>query len=114
MKHLLSNLQLLKLPAGVILISLCCACQSTEKKSEKELVIPSAEVIRVMNRYADSLMAISGVTGVSVGADEDGLPLIMILIREESAELRALLPDSLEGYPVQVNVSGEIRPLQGN
>jgi hypothetical protein len=58
-------------------------------------------------------MAIPGVTCVSIGALPDGSSTIMILILEESSALREALPDSLDGYPVVVNVSGEIRPLNG-
>lgn len=115
-----SENRLLKFPQVVMvafllaITQLLLACPSSEKKEEQKLTVPDSDVIRVMNKHADSLMAIPGVTGVSVSALPDGSPTIMILIIEESATLRESLPDSLDGYPVVVNVSGEIRPLDGN
>jgi len=67
-----------------------------------------------MDAHANELMAIEGVTGVAVGALDDGTPSILILIMEESDELAQLLPSVLEGHPVRTLVSGEIKPMQND
>lgn len=66
----------------------------------------------VLARHADSLMAVPGVVGVGQG-EVNGRPSVQVLVIEETAELRRLLPASLEGYPVQIVETGVIRAQPG-
>ena len=58
--------------------------------------------------HVDELMAIPGVVSVGIGLDEDGHRAILIGLDRPRAE-DDVLPDSLEGHPVVVQVIGEIR-----
>lgn len=81
---------------------------------ESEDTLSERDINSVMDAHAEELMAIEGVTGVAVGALDDGTPSILILIMEESDELNSLLPAELEGHPVRTMVSGEIKPMPGD
>ena len=81
---------------------------------ESEDALSDRDINIVMDAHAKELMAIEGVTGVAVGALDDGTPSILILIMEESDELAQSLPSVLEGHPVRTLVSGEIKPMQND
>jgi hypothetical protein len=53
-------------------------------------------------------MAIPGVVGVGRG-EKNGAPTVYVMVERMTDSIRAALPDSVEGYPVQVNVTGEIK-----
>jgi hypothetical protein len=61
--------------------------------------------LAVHRRHTLELIAIPGVVGTAVGLSADCRPLITIFTRETGV---AGLPDSLEGIPVEVRVTGEI------
>lgn len=69
---------------------------------------PVAEVIAA---HDDSLLAVPGVIGVYEGARDDGTPVIRVLATGLSGGARARIPATLEGYPVEIEWSDEIRPL---
>lgn len=62
---------------------------------------------QVLDRHHDRLMAVPGVTGLGIG-DKDGKPAIVIMVRELTSDLKARLPEALEGHSVVVEQSGEI------
>jgi hypothetical protein len=72
---------------------------------------PSRDITTVMEAHVDSLMAIPGVVGVAIGERKDGAPCIQVLVVEGTRELRRKIPKTLEGHPVDIVVSGVIRPL---
>ena len=57
-------------------------------------------------RNERSLMAIDGVTGVGLGRTPTGDDAIVVYLRHAAARKR--LPATVEGYPVVVEVTGEI------
>jgi hypothetical protein len=62
---------------------------------------------QAFDRHHDRLMAVPGVTGLGIG-DKDGKPAIVIMVKELTPDLKARLPEALEGHPVVVEQSGEI------
>jgi len=68
--------------------------------------------LAVHRRHTMRLMAIPGVVGTAVGLTADGRPAIKIFTKETGV---AGLPDSLEGIPVEVQVTGAFfaMPAQG-
>ncbi len=72
------------------------------------------DAIRVMDAHVDELMAIPGVAGVAVGALDDGKPCIRVYVVRKTRENGKRIPKELEGIPVVVEVSGEIRPMGGD
>lgn len=93
--------------AAVIALS----CKDTKEGGNKTTV---DELGPVVERHSEHLMGLPGVTAVAVGALDDGTPCILVLIVEDTQEIRAGLPATLEGHPVKVEVSGVIRPLDAD
>jgi hypothetical protein len=67
--------------------------------------MPSIE--EVLQRHTDSLMTIPGVVGVGQG-QKNGAPSVYIMVTQLTDSLRRALPDSIEGYAVEVVESGKI------
>lgn len=73
-----------------------------------------AAIARLIEAHAAELMAIPGVEGVAMGLLDDGkTPCLQILVVRRTPELEARLPARLEGHPVVLVESGELRPLDG-
>lgn len=71
---------------------------------------PAREVIEA---HAPELMKIPGVVGVYEGETKRGAPCIRVMVEKRTRDLEARLPDRLEGYPVEIEESGPIRPMGG-
>jgi hypothetical protein len=87
---------------------------SCKEQSESGGHVAVHDINAVLESHAGELMQIPGVTGVAVGELDDGTPCLVIFILEDSARIKAALPDSIEGHPVQTFVSGEIKPMEGD
>ena len=61
----------------------------------------------VLQKHQDRLMAIPGVVGIGEGESE-GRPVILIMVRELSPDLRRQLPQQIDGFEVKVDVVGEV------
>ena len=72
------------------------------------------DIKTVMEAHAGELMAIPGVTGVAIGELEDRTPCILVLVAESTDEIVRGIPDILEGLPVRLLESGEIKPMRGD
>ena len=68
--------------------------------------MPSIE--EVLQRHTDSLMTIPGVVGVGQG-QKNGAPSVYIMVTQLTDSLQRALPDSIEGYAVEVVESGKIK-----
>jgi len=69
----------------------------------------SQSIQEVLAAHTDSLLALPGVVGTAIGRCGDAL-CIRVFVAESSEAARQPIPDSLEGYPVRVEVSGRFRP----
>lgn len=69
---------------------------------------PIAEVIA---RHDQALLALPGVVGLYEGARPDGSPVIRVMLARRDPALERRLPRDLEGWPVEIEVTGEIRAL---
>ncbi|HEX6615929.1 MAG TPA: hypothetical protein VF046_06445 [Gemmatimonadales bacterium] len=65
-------------------------------------------IAHVIERHSPELLEIPGVVGVAEG-ERDRQPVVQILIVRRTPDLLARLPGTLDGYPVVVVESGEIR-----
>ena len=73
---------------------------------------PRRDINDVLRAHDKELLAISGVVGIYVAVLEDGkTPCLKVMLAQKSAETERAIPKTLEGYPVLVEVTGEIRPL---
>ena len=79
--------------------------------------LPPAETRRDINAvlaaHDRKLLETPGVVGVYVGLLPDGrTPCLKIMLSRRDAPTERALPTTLEGYPVVLEVTGEIRPLR--
>ncbi len=61
----------------------------------------------VQSRHEQQLMNIPGVTAVGIG-EQNGQPVIVVMVQQRTAELNKRLPSQLEGFGVKIEVSGEL------
>ncbi len=95
--------------AGLLLFPACrTGAPPPESGSAAAPVRPVAEVIAAR---APELMAIPGVAGVYEGETRRRAPCIRVMVVRRTRELEARLPKTLDGYPVEIEETGEIRPL---
>lgn len=77
-------------------------------------------VMAVQDRHTPNLMAIAGVVGTATGLTDDGRPAILVFTKTDivtSALAKGRvspIPESLEGVPVVVEVTGEFRAMKGS
>ncbi|MGH7767233.1 MAG: hypothetical protein ACREQP_07240 [Candidatus Binatia bacterium] len=64
----------------------------------------------VLKENAGRMMAVPGVVGTAI-SQCDGKPCIRVLVVKKTPELMQKIPSVLEGYPVVVEETGPIRPL---
>jgi len=69
-------------------------------------------VMVVQERYTAQLMQDAEVVGTAVGLGDDGQPLIQVFTKTQS--LVKSVPSTLEGVPLLVQVTGEIRPMKSS
>ena len=101
--------RVIALAAAILVSMLSCGSEK-----ESDTIMPDTDINTVMEAHVDGLMAIPGVTGVAVGETENGTPCILVLVVEETEEINQKIPDQLEGHPVRLMVSGEIKPMKDN
>jgi hypothetical protein len=67
----------------------------------------------VLRAHDQELLAINGVVGVYVGLLDDGkTQCLKVMVAAKSAEIERSIPKNIEGFPVSVEVTGEIKPLE--
>lgn len=65
---------------------------------------------QVLDGHTERLMSISGVVGTGQGVDA-GRPCIKVYVIAKTPPLDREIPEAIEGYPVVVEETGEIRAL---
>jgi hypothetical protein len=65
-------------------------------------------ITATIERHSAELLEIPGVVGVAEGA-ANGQPVVQILVVRRSPALVARLPQTLDGHPVVIVETGEIR-----
>jgi hypothetical protein len=88
---------------------MACGGQEPAQGQEDELM-PNKSLEEVLKEHTVGLMAISGVVGTAQGLC-DGKPCIRVFIVERSEEILSQIPTEIEGYPVEVQETGEFRRL---
>lgn len=88
-------------------------CTDESDPDQRELAMPELSIEEVLDAYTDSLMAIPGVVGVGQGQC-DGAPCIRVLAAEMTSEIEENVPDTLKGYPVDIEVTGPVRKRSPN
>ena len=68
-------------------------------------------IAEVLKEYTKAIMSIPGVVGTGQGLCE-GKPCIKVFVIKKTPDLDRTIPDTLDGYPVMVEETGEIKALQ--
>ncbi len=71
--------------------------------------MPVRSIEKVLSRHTDDLMSIDGVIGTAQGVLDDNKPCILVFVIKKTPELDKKIPDIIEGYPVKVEETEEIR-----
>ncbi|MFC2069204.1 hypothetical protein ACFLTP_09410 [Chloroflexota bacterium] len=70
--------------------------------------MPRRNIKEVLKRHTAELMEVPGVAGIAEG-ESQGKPCIKVFVLGNNSEFLGRIPSTLEGYPVQVEESGEFR-----
>lgn len=71
--------------------------------------VPDRPIEKVLEDHTPELMAIPGVEGTGQG-ESGGRAVIVVYVSRRTPELERV-PDSIEGFAVDVRVIGDVRPL---
>jgi hypothetical protein len=91
--------------AGLLILLLSCHRPPAGGTAEAR---PPMTIAAAIARHSTELLQIPGVVGVAQGA-EGGRDVVQILVEQRTPALEARLQRLLEGYPVVVVESGQIR-----
>jgi hypothetical protein len=72
---------------------------------------PKRDINAVLAAHEKELLAIPGVVGVYVGTLEDRRTVCLKVMLAHKTPQSRKIPRSIEGYPVVVEMTGEIRPM---
>ena len=73
--------------------------------------VPTMTAAQVIAAHDDSLLALPGVVGVYEGRNDAGVTVIRVMLAEATPETERRIPRQLEGYPVEIEITGRIEPL---
>jgi hypothetical protein len=77
--------------------------------------MPKRDINEVLRSHDQEIMAIPGVVGIYVGLlDDEKTPCLKVMVVKKTPELERKIPRELEGYPVVIEETGEIRPMKKN
>lgn len=76
--------------------------------------MPRKPIEEVLKSNQEMLLAIPGVQGFYQGETKDGNECIVIMVDTLEMDNKDEFPDSLEGYPVKIEETGKIKPLDGD
>ena len=96
--------------AACVLLAVGGAAQNATAGQEERVPVPDQPIAAVLEQHTPRLMALPGVVGVGQGRCA-GAPCIKVLVIEKTDDLAARIGDAIDGYPVEILESGEIRAL---
>lgn len=99
-----------RLPSVLLAVAAVLApagCDGSDDPSEEE--VPVATIQEVKDAHTDAWMEVPGVVGVGIGLC-DGEECIRVFLARPSPEAEDAIPDRVGGYPVDLEVTGAVRP----
>jgi hypothetical protein len=94
---------------GMVIVTLLngyLGCANGKKPSQEK----SMTIQEVINKHTPELMAIPEVVGTALGKKK-GKFCIMVLVTKKTPEVTKQIPHTLDGFPVMIQETGEIRAL---
>lgn len=110
MTSLKTTIQSLVIPCcilGIVLGGSLPGCSNKTPTDPREPTMPTQSIEEVLRAHTDSLMAVAGVVGVGQALC-DGAPCIRIYAAKMTSAIEENVPDTLDGYPVDVEVTGPV------
>jgi hypothetical protein len=86
-------------------------CVKTVENQQGETAVPSKTIQEVLKEHTKTLMDIPGVVGVGQGLTDDDRDCIKVFVASMTPEVKQQVPKTLNGYPVQIEVTGEFKAL---
>ncbi len=99
--------------AMVVLSIQMAGCAKAVKAGNEEEGMAAKTIQEVLKEHTDEWMSIPGVVGTAIGESE-GKPCIKILAVEKTKGLVNKIPSQVEGFPVVIQETGEIRALESD
>ena len=103
------------LSIGFVIFSLVSISWTSEYSdfSQKGNPMTTKRIEEVLKEHTQAIMAIPGVVGVGQGLCKKK-PCIKVFVIKKTTNLGQRIPDTLDGYPVMVEETGEIEALPRN
>jgi outer membrane lipoprotein SlyB len=83
-------------------------CRHNRTNAEDRYPMSGKTIQQVQEEHTAAWMALPGVVGTAIGQC-DGRPCILVLTAANTEQIRKQIPATVEGYPVVVQYTGEIR-----
>jgi len=108
---MVSRIKIAVLCTGTIAAALSFMACTRDKIQQRENTMPSKTIQEVLKAHTPELMSIPGVVGTALGEDKGEL-CIKVFVIEKTPELTKKIPSTVEGFPVAIQQTGEIRALE--
>ncbi len=97
---------------SVMVVGICSmACTKQPLKDQGgRNAVASKSIEDVLKAHTEELMSIPGVVGTAIGQC-DQKPCIKVYVVKKTPDLERKVPQTLNGYPVMLEETGEIRAL---
>src|SRR5258708_31535900 len=96
----------------LLLLMIAFALSCRQNMAQNSSSSPKRDINAVLAAHDKELLAIPDVVGVYVGVLEDGrTACLKVMLARKNPETERKIPNLLEGYPVVVELTGEIRPM---
>ncbi len=92
------------------LLDTTVACSQNGTQQQKENLMPEKTIDTVLKEHTNDLMSLPGVVGTAQGLCS-GKPCVKVYVVKQTSELVKQIPATLEGYTVEIQVTGEIKAL---
>jgi hypothetical protein len=102
-----------KFAVAVAVLVICLVTVSCRKDfgdGADGVLMAGTTIEEVLKRNNERLMSVPGVVGTGIGRC-DGKPCIRVYVVKKTPELEKKILSAIEGYPVVVEETGPIRPL---
>lgn len=94
--------------SGLLILVLCWAKDVSGHENATQM--PSRPIEEVLKEHSDELMSIPGVVGTAQGLCNNN-PCIKVFVIEKTKDIDQRIPDEIDGYPVEVEETGEFKAL---
>ncbi len=108
-----NNMNIMSISVISIAIGLGSCVNKAVENSQGEETMPSQTLEEVLKEHTENLMSIPGVVGTAEGLCNSN-PCIKVFVTKITPELEQKILNILEGYPVEVEETGEFEAFPEN